>query len=166
MKKPQRHLGLTLISLWLGIGGALGVVLAFYSETQTFLARQYELTFIMAIFLALFGASAWAGFELWRRSRYAFTLARISLALQVPIFTVPGFSFSGFTVGATIYAAAGSCQPSLQIGLGLTSALNVRISPEIDCTMIGLNLLAVAALLYLTNSSRFQEPKQSNFGLI
>ena len=164
MKKPGRHLGLTLIALWLGIGGALGLVLAFYSETQMFLAGNYGLTFIMAIFLVLFGGSAWAGFELWRRSPYAFTLARISLALQIPIFTVPGFYFTGFIVGARVYATAGSCQPGFQLGFDLRSGIYFRISPEIDCTLIGLNLLAVAALLYLTNSSRFEEKPQSNSG--
>lgn len=166
MKKPRRYLGLTLIALWLGIGGALGLVMAFYSETQSFFARQYGLTFIMAIFLVMFGVSAWAGFELWQRSRYAFTLARISLALQVPIFTVPGFYFTGFIVGARVYAVAGSCPPGFQLGFDLRSGIYFRLSPEIDCTLIGLNLLAVAALLYLTNSSRFEEKQQSNFGLI
>lgn len=166
MKKPRRPLGLTLIALWLGIGGALGLVMAFYSETQMFMAGQYALTFIMAIFLVMFGGSAWAGWELWRRSPYAFTLARISLALQVPIFTVPGFSFSGFIVGARVYATAGSCQPGLQFGFDLRSGITFRISPEIDCTLIGLNVLAVAGLLYLTNSSRFEEKQSSNLGLL
>ena len=166
MRKSPRPIGLQLIAFWLIIGGALGLVLAFYSETQTLLAGHYYLTLVLALFVLLFGGSAWAGFELWQGKPYAFTLVRISLALQVPIFSVPGFSFSGFVVGATAYAAAGTCRPALQFGFGLTSVINVQISPEIECTKIGLNLLAVAALLYLTNSSRFQEKKQSNFGLI
>jgi hypothetical protein len=166
MAKHGRPIGLKLIALWLGIGGAVGLGLAFYTETQTFMAGHFYLTLVLALIIVLFGGSAWAGFELWQGSRYGFTLARISLALQVPIFTVPGFSFSGFTVGARVYAAAGSCQPGFRFGFDLTSMINFQISPEIDCTMIGLNLLAVAALLYLTNSSRLQENKQSNLGLI
>jgi hypothetical protein len=166
MATPGKHTGVKIIALWLGIGGVVGVLLAFYGETQTFMSGNSYLTLVFAFFVVLFGGSAWAGFELWRGSPYAFTMARISLALQVLNFTLPGFYFSGFVVGARVYAMIGSCRPNLSFGFDLNSMIYFHLSREIDCWRIGVNFLALAALVYLNKAARPEEPKQSNLGLL
>jgi hypothetical protein len=166
MAGPGKQTGVKIIALWLAIGGAVGLGLAFYSETQMFMSGNFYLTLFFAFFVVLFGGSAWAGFELWRGSPYALTLARISLALQLLNFTVPGLYFSGFLVGARVYAMIGSCRPNLAFGFDLNSMIYFRLSPDIDCWRIGVNFLALAALVYLSKAGRPEEPKQSNIGLL
>src|SRR5579859_246417 len=166
MARSAKRTGVKIIAVWLAIGGAVGLVFSFNAETQMFMAGHYYLTLFLALFVALFGASAWAGFELWRGAPYAFTIARISLALQLLNFTVPGFFFSGFIVGARVHLMVGSCQPTLRFGFDLTSGINFQISPEIDCWQVGMNFLALGGLMYLAKAGRPEEPKPSNLGLL
>jgi hypothetical protein len=162
----RRKTGVTLIALLLAIGGAFGLVFAFTGQVNLLLAGQFKLAALDGLFVLLFGWSAWIGYELWQGKPYAFRMAKLILVGQIPNFTVPGFSFEGFITGGRVYFMVGSCTPSLQFGFNLQSFIHFTISPDIDCWRIGVNLLAIASLAYLTKLSAEKAPAVDKFGLL
>jgi hypothetical protein len=145
-----------LVSLLFIVGGIAGVTIVLWTEvgilTQHFSAK-HGVAALMGGFAFIFGLCTWTGVELWREKPAAFRLAQILLIAQIPNISFPGFAYQFYT-GLTLYLSL-SMRPDVVTGFEfqLGSALEIRISPEIEGFVLGVNLVAIVAL-YLLGKSR------------
>jgi hypothetical protein len=121
---------------------------------------------VYGIFVLLFGWSAWTGYGLWKGEAWAIRNAKFIFAAQIPIFAAPGFSFEGFSTGLRVYFMVRGQLPVFRFGLDISPMLHFAVSQEIGYWAIGINFLAVVALVYLMHATRPDEVKQDGFGLI
>jgi hypothetical protein len=143
-----------LISLLLILGGAAGAGLAFWTEGRVTSSSDLAFT---ALAVSIFAWSVWVGFDLWQGKPRGFTGAKVLFALQIPSFAFHGFSYQ-FYVGSILaltFRQAAESKLGLEFELG--SALKVQFSSEMENLFLGVNLLAIFLLIYLSRSSRQRE---------
>jgi len=91
--KPMR-----LVALLLILGGAIGVGLTIWLDVNLVMSSQIRIfssaTAIAGVFILIFGWCVWTGVDLWRGRRQALKFAMILFAMQIPVITVPGFSYA------------------------------------------------------------------------
>ena len=140
MKVDQQNID-RFLALLLIIGGAAGLAVAILALRLTSLATLLSLAF-------MFGLSTWVGAGLWRgRPRYHVWAALI-FALQVPIVTCSAFSyrfFTAMTLGLTFESVA---EAKLNIEWELGSKLSFSYPSDTPGLILGVNLVAVAAVAY------------------
>jgi hypothetical protein len=130
------------LTIWLDINLLASSQIGMFSST----------TAIAGVFIILFGWSAWTGLELWRGRRQAIKFAQILFAIQIPVLTLPGFSYqfhTGFLVQIAVLEGV-----RFNFGFHLGSAFNFYISPEVQGLAIGINLVALFVLIYLIRTGR------------
>ncbi|HKD78505.1 MAG TPA: hypothetical protein VKH81_02370 [Candidatus Angelobacter sp.] len=159
-------IGIKLIALMLTLGGIFGVVVGLYQQWQTLAKVGIWAAALVGLFVLLFGWSAWVGFELWHGEPWAFKWGKVIVAAQIPIFTVPGFSFDGFFTGLRISFAISERAPILRFGFNLSSSIHFEISRQVDYWLFGINLVAVVALVHLMSAPAANGPAKDKFGLI
>jgi hypothetical protein len=170
MSKSRMGAGIKFLSLLLIVGGAAGVLEGLWGDVQTL--RQTGLRpssnlSIIAVFILLFGWCVWVGVALWRGKPHGYKWAKVLFAVQIPIVTVPGFTFSGFYTGLALHLMLSRDPPNLRFNFHLQSAIHFLISGEIENVLVGVNLVAVLALIYLFRvTSPDYGRKRDNFGLI
>jgi len=154
-----------LIALLLGIGGIAGAgvcvwtcaKLAFY-QSQPVFSRA---TALLVVFATLFGLCSWTGIELWKNRPRAYKWAELLLALQIPTITIPGFAYQFYT-GILLLVSWNHSDGQLGFGLEIASLIDLKISSSIEDYIFGINLIALAALIYLLcipNPKVIPEPK-------
>jgi hypothetical protein len=158
-------IGVKLIALLLMFGGIAGALFGLYGEWEM-LRTSIPLAAVTGFCVLLFGWSTWVGFELWHGEPWAFKMAKVIFAAQIPNFTVPGFSFDGFYTGLRILFAISQQPPNLRFGFNLSSSLHVTLSAQVDYWLFGVNLVAVAALIHLVHVTSHTAPAKDKFGLI
>ena len=132
------------LSLLLMIGGAAGVAVTLVVWVQAALA-----SFLAFGFVIVFSLTVWVGIGLWRgRPRY-YLWAQIIFALQVPIVTCSAFKYLFFTAMMMEFSYEIAPGNKLNIEWQLGSNLSFAIARETPDFVIGVNLIAVAALAYL-----------------
>ncbi|HKW74978.1 MAG TPA: hypothetical protein VJN64_05585 [Terriglobales bacterium] len=146
-KKRKIPVGLTLIYLLLVIGGGIGVSMALLREAsiQNDLS---QLTYIGLVIL-LNAGTAWVGFCIWKGDSRSYRWARLIFLLQVPVLSFSKLTYEFYTgafLGLTFSQEAAS---KLNLNLELGSLTSLQISPGIHGLIVGVNLVALAALLYL-----------------
>jgi len=151
----RRHnLGIKLLALMLMVGGVAGVALS-----MAFLVLRVRLIFIFfgLLFVLVFGWSALKGLDLWKEKPAGYKWARILFAAQIPLFVVPGFSYwfyTGLNVWLTIHyggpGASGFTNVGVQFNLG--SALDLYVGYPVENITLGINPIAIGALIYLLTS--------------
>src|SRR5690242_2091258 len=87
-----------LISLLLILGGAAGIVMAFWVEGRATSLSDLAFT---ALVIAIFAWSIWVGFDLWQGTPRGYAGAKVLFALQVPAIAFHGFSYQ-FYVGSML----------------------------------------------------------------
>jgi hypothetical protein len=150
--KPMRMVALLLI-----LGGALGVGLTFWIDINLLLTSQISIlssvTAMAGVFICLFGWCAWTGIDLWRGRRQALKFAMILFALQIPILTVPGFSYyfyTGFLLRIAVLTGG-----EIDAGFKLASSgFKLYVSSDVEGLAIGVNLVALFMLIYLIRVAR------------
>src|SRR5262245_40667566 len=170
MSKCRTGGGIKFISLLLIVGGVAGVLAGVWADVQTLQQTGLRPSFCLisiALIILLFGWSVWVGVLLWKSRPEGYKWAKVLFAAQIPFFTLPGFSFSGFYTGMTIYLALSRAAPNLRFGFQLQSALHFLISEKVNNVLFGVNFVAIFALahlFYVTSSSYGRKP--DDFGLI
>jgi len=146
--------GIKIVALLLLIGGVLGVGVSAWLDLGLLGSSQLQATSVVitGVFILLFGWAAWTGFELWRGRRQALWMAKVLYALQVPVFTFPGFTYELHTGLAVRFMLFNGLNLNFNFHLG--STFSFYISPEIQSVALGVNVVAVAALIYLDRRSR------------
>ena len=149
--KPMRIVALLLI-----LGGALGVGLTIWLDVNLLMSSQIRIfssaTAIAGVFILIFGWCVWTGVDLWRGRRQALKLAMILFAIQIPVITVPGFSY-GLQVGLLVRLAilrGGEFSGGFEFGSGF----NFYISSDVQGFALGVNLVALFVLIYLIRVAR------------
>lgn len=148
--KKGSGVGIKVISSIMVVGGIAGIVLALWTEART--QKLGQLIFLGFAFL-LFGATVWAGIELWNGKPRGYMLAKLLFLLQIPIISIHGFAYQfyvGLVLNLSITQDAAS---KLNLGFEIGSLLNFQISPELESLVFGANLVAVGALIYLVKRS-------------
>lgn len=144
--KAERGLALLLL-----VGGALGVGLSLYMATVVLRSSLIAGLIALPVVL-LFVGSMVAGLYLWRGRTRGRKWATILFAMQIPILTVPGFSYEYYT-GLSVAVLGGHVDKAVSISLGSNGNLQV-FDPRVTDSAYGVNLLGLAATAYLVARRR------------
>ena len=139
-----------LVALLLMVGGIVGVVFA-----VSYLNGRDRSPMLFAeelITILVFGWSALKGRDLWNGKPAGYKWARILVVTQIPVIGAPGFSYWFYTgLSCRLYfqtkATAGSAIVASQFNLG--SSVSLLIGQPTEVVSVGINLVAVAALVCL-----------------
>jgi hypothetical protein len=105
---------------------------------------------VPALSIAVFGWCVFQGVQLWRGKPSAYKWAKILFAMQIPGFCVSRLTYE-FSTGISARIMLGNS--NRRFGADIGSSLNFLISPEPLGWMLGINLVAIAALAYLLEKS-------------
>lgn len=141
-----------LISLLLivgGIAGAVGSAWTVFSQE----AKPWMTVALQALFILIFLFSTWTGLDLWRAKPRAYKWAKILFFLQIPNISTSGFVYQFYT--ALMFGLGFTREAEAKLGLEfqLGSAI-VFFIPGKEGLILGVNLIAIAALVYLAKVSR------------
>ncbi len=160
--------GMKIISLLLILGGVFGMGIAIVIDARYIMSPGAKVfspsVAIGGVFILLFGWAVWTGIDLWQGRSQALTWARILFAIQIPTIAVPGFSYE-FHVGFIARLMVSSAF-RINFGFNLGSSFNFYIASSIEQFAVGINVFAVAVLIYLMRAERPAEVKPDHFGLI
>lgn len=150
MKKRVNEVIVQVLAGLLIAGGLLGVGLGIYMGFR--FAREHWLYLVLIVaFAGVFVWTALTGVRLWRGDARGWKWAKILYAAQIPIITVPGFSYE-YYVGAAIKVLGGRVNDHLAFALGATG--NFYLDTRITGLVYGVNLVALAAFIYLLTRSK------------
>ena len=138
------------IAFLLIAGGIVGVGIAVWLGLQTS-SQQPAFAFYALVSAAIFVWSSWKGISLWKGKPDGYKWAKILFAAQIPALTLPNFSYEFYT-GLSFRLMFG--QVDSNVGFNLGSSINFYVSPEIQGTVFGINLIAIIVLVYLFKVSR------------
>ncbi len=147
--------GIRALALFLVVGGIAGVVIVLLAEVGE--NGPSHLPFLgLAMFM--FGCSVWVGTELWQGKPRSYKWAQIVFIAQIPTISFPGFSYQFFLGLMLGFSFSRDAATKLNLEFELGSRFNFHILTEIDNLIIGVNLIAIAALIYLTKEIRNGKP--------
>lgn len=132
------------LALLLIIGGGAGLVVGMMLWLEASLTSLFAL-----VFIALFGLSVWVGAGHWRGQPRYHVWAQILFALQVPIVACSAFTYKFFTAMTLDLSFERATESKLNVDWELGSKISFVIGPDTPDFVIGVNLLALAALAYL-----------------
>ena len=137
--------GVKFLAALLFLGGLFGIGLGVWLGVVA-LQQAPAMIIIAAVFVAVFAVCVWRGFELWKGKPSGYKWAKILYAAQIPVVSLSSVSYE-FSTGLKLALLVGESVDFLTINLG--SSLNMYLSPEIQATYFGVNLVAAIALAYL-----------------
>lgn len=141
--------GVRILAVMLIAGGVIGIGLSVWMAV---LGRQQPVFAVFAVvFAAIFAFATWQGVKLWQGTPGGYKWAKVLFAAQIPSLSLGGLTYGFYTLLAA-NVRIGTDVKAFDFGLG--SALNVLYSPEAQPTYVGVNVIALAAFLYLTLRSR------------
>jgi hypothetical protein len=132
------------------VGGVVGIGLSIWMALQTS-GQQPAFAFYALVFSAVFGWATWKGVSLWRGKPDGYKWAKILFAAQIPTLSVPYFSYEFYT-GLSIRLMFGDVTSN--IGFNIGSSIEFYVSPAIQNTVFGVNIVAIVILAYLLKISR------------
>jgi hypothetical protein len=144
------------LAFLLMVGGALGIGVSLYMAALL-LRTQLIASFIAWPLVLLFVWSILTGFHLWRGQSSGRRWATILFAMQIPILTVPGFSYEYYT-GLSVKVIGGHVDKPVSFSLGSNGNLQV-FDPRVTDFAYGLNLFGLAATAYLVTRRRNSIPR-------
>jgi hypothetical protein len=156
MAKNEKNVVNRAVALLLGLGGAAGVGISVWMYSKILMQTGLRLSAAAALFgtfIVVYAWSTWVGVDLWRGKQQALKWAAVLLALQIPNIIVPGFAYQFYT-GATLYLSWDFGDAVLRFDFELASAAVFQISSKVEDSVLGLNLVALAALVWVLYFSR------------
>jgi hypothetical protein len=152
-KQSLRHnVTVKLLSLLLSVGGIVGVVISLWAELTQFMqagARPSVQTAIIGVFAFVFGLSTWIGVDLWKGKERAYKWAKILFAAQVPQISLPGFAYHFYSSLVLFLTYRRQTDSKVGLNFELGSAIALWVSPDIENVVLGVNLVALVALIRL-----------------
>jgi hypothetical protein len=145
MNQTSPNAGDRTLALLLMVGGVLGVGISIFTAGQ-FLRMHWIYGVLIAGVLFVFVWSALTGYRLWRGEVRGWKWATILFALQIPILTVPGFSYEYYT-GIALQIMGGHVDKTFTLSLG--SNANLYLDTRIVDLRYGVNLFAIGATIFL-----------------
>ena len=146
----MKSLGARLIAAMLMVGALTGFGLGIPMFRSAFKRRvKNSLPLLASYGVMWFGLFAWTfyvGIELWKEMATGYRWATILYAAQIFKITLPGLSYEFFT-GARFQwmLTQGETPSSFEVG----SAAEIYLSPQISHKEVGVNIVALAVVLYL-----------------
>jgi len=164
MHKQKRRIVTKLLALMLCLGGLVGIGICLWTYIQIFAQAGMKFSSTAAlfgVFIVIFGWSAWVGVELWQDKPQAYKWAKILFLLQIPTISVPHFAYQFYTA---LMLGLEFNRDNDKIGLDfqIASSIDFRIARDIDNIILGVNLIAVAALVYLVTVTRTTKQAQTS----
>jgi hypothetical protein len=141
----MKRTGTRLLAMLLLVGGLVGVAVILYMG-YGMLQQHWIYGLVFALFALLFAYSTFVGFRLWRGHPLGRKRAMILFATQVPVFTVPGATYEWYT-GLAFKIMGGHVEKNTVLELG--SSINFYLDTRITDLAYGVNVVALAALLFL-----------------
>jgi len=140
-----------IISSLLIVGGLFGLLGTYFLVVHAI--RQHQDIHVTSTIVStlLFAASIFGGIELWRGRPRGFKFAKILFALQIPIFTVLRFTYE-FSTFFSLRIMIGNTNRT--IGADIGSSGNFQVWDHPVGFMAGINLIAVAVIVYLYTISQ------------
>lgn len=151
MKRGLKAFATRAIAFLLIAGGILGLVGSYLMGFRFIEQHQYLRLASLLVAAFLFVCSIPAGVGLWQKNRYALQWAKLLFALQIPVFSFSRFTYE-FSTFFSLRVMIGDTMR--HIGADIGSSSNISILPESAGTLIGINVIAVLAVIYLSAISR------------
>jgi hypothetical protein len=152
-RNSANRAAIRFIAALLLLGGVAGLVLVLMLEAGTE-GRSHPIFLVCG--LVLFMACVWVGFGLWRNEERYKLWAMLLLFLQVPNIEVQQFAYQ-FYAGSGLFLSFQSGSSSrLGFDFEIASALKCQIPSGADELVLGINLLALLAALYLMKKPRLK----------
>jgi hypothetical protein len=145
------------IAVILTLGGIAGVFTVFWSQWQVFEKTgfgSWKPALLMSVIAIVFAFTGWVGVELWTGRPRAYEWAKLALLLQIPQVSLAAFSYHFYTALAVYLSLQQGTESKLGFSFEVGSELSFLISSEVDDVVIGVNLIAVALLIYLIWAKR------------
>jgi hypothetical protein len=140
--------GIRLLAALLVIGGVLGIAIILYMG-YGMLQQHWIYGLVFALFALLFAYSTFVGFRLWQGHPLARKRAAVLFATQIPVFTLPGVTYEWYT-GLAYKIMGGHVEKNTVLELG--SSINFYLDTRITDVAYGVNVVALAALLFLVST--------------
>lgn len=150
VEKESQDKGSKFLALLLTLGGVLGMGLSVYLG-YTFVQRHWVYVVLAVAFLSLFVWTTLTGIRLWRNDSRGWKWGKILFAAQIPVLTVPGFSYEYYS-GIAIKVLGGRVDSNYSMELGANA--NLYLDTRITDLVYGINLFAIGALIYLMAKSK------------
>lgn len=149
VRKRKVSIATRFLSLCMILGAVVSLVIigAMYAKI---LAQPLSLV-VFIPFVALFVVYIVKGISLWRGKPKAYKWAFWLFVIQIPILSIPGFSYHLYT-GILIAYQYGQVANNVVLNLG--GAFNFYISNAIQTTYYGINLFALIAAVYIWRAGR------------
>jgi hypothetical protein len=149
--KANVKYGARVIAVFLVLGGLLGILSLIMMHLHLAHLHQSLPVISSVVSVALFAWGIVTGIALWRATPRGFKWAKILLALQVPVFHVARLTYE-FSTGFSFRVMIGNT--NRYMGGDIGSSLNLDLSPQSLGFMLGINIVAIIALVYLIRASR------------
>ncbi len=152
------------VAVLLGAGGLSGCVIDFwmFSKLAQSSTSRPAMFVLFSCFLLVFAASGWTGWALWKGNPGAKIWAEILLAAQVPILLVHGFTYDFFT-GVLFSVVWDNAQPKLNFNFNVGASITLELFTNPESWNIGVNLVALTALILMLRSPKPQLQYPTNF---
>jgi hypothetical protein len=139
-----------VLAFLLVVGGLLGIGISVYMG-YTFVQQHWIYLVLVVGFAALFVWTVLTGIRLWQNDPRGWRWGKILFAAQIPVLTVPGFSYEYYS-GIAIKILGGQVDDHFKMALGANA--NLYLDTRITDLFYGINLFALFALIYLLAKSR------------
>lgn len=150
MEKKAKEIGPKFLAFLLTVGGVLGVGISVYLA-YTFVQQHWIYIVLAAAFGALFVWTTLTGIHLWQNKPRGWKWGKIVFAAQIPVLTVPGFSYEYYS-GIAIKVLGGQADSHFKMEVGANA--NFYLDTRITDLMYGVNVFALLAFVYLLVKSR------------
>lgn len=151
------HWSIKALAILLVAGGVLGMGIAIWLAIKA-MGEAWTYLIPCAGLLLLFFWTSLTGIRLWRNEARGWKWARWLFAAQIPLVTLPGFTYRYFS-GFHFSVIVGDTPQNVAFGLGANA--NIFFGPAIKSWMFGVNLFAVFALVVLIRASQRKAPEPS-----
>jgi hypothetical protein len=149
-RQQANNLFIRSISALLMFGGLAGIV-PFLLMQASGVGGPHPILLVFA--LLLFGACACVGFGLWKNQQQYYRWAILLFLLQVPVIDVSRFAYHFYSGAGLFLSFQSELSSRIAFEFELASAFKFETPSGTENIVIGVNLLALAAALYLMKSS-------------
>jgi hypothetical protein len=157
LENTRVRYGARFISFVLIAGGILGILASVQMTVHFAHERHLSRMAVAVISIPVFAWCMWKAVDLWQGKASGYRWAKLLFLLQIPAVCVSRLTYE-FSTGLSARVIFG--QSTHRFGANIGSSLNLLISPEPLGWMLGINVVALFAVIYLVivTSRRIAQP--------